>query len=84
MHHHAWKKSLYALSLIGACLLTGATAFAQLQAGRIVGQVYDPQHAAVPGATVTVANSSTNLSQVVKQTLRAITLSLPSIRELIR
>ena len=66
MHHYAWKKSLYALSLIGACLLTGAAAFAQLQAGRIVGQVFDPQHAAVAGATVTVTNSATNLSLVVK------------------
>ena len=66
MHNHAWKKSRYALSLIGACLLTGATAFAQLQAGRIVGQVFDPQHAAVPGATVTVTNSATNLSRTVK------------------
>jgi hypothetical protein len=66
VHNYAWKKSLYALSLIGACLLTGAMAFAQLQAGRIVGQVFDPQHAAVPGATITVTNSATNLSETVK------------------
>ncbi len=66
MHNHPWKKFLYALSFIGACLLTGAMAFAQLQAGRIVGQVFDPQHAAVPGATVTVTNSATNESVVVK------------------
>jgi hypothetical protein len=64
--YHAWKKSLFALSLIGACLLTSAVAFAQLQAGRIVGQVFDPQHAAVAGATITVTNSATNLSVTVK------------------
>ncbi len=66
MHNHPWKKSLYALSLVGAALLTGTIAFAQLQAGRIVGQVFDPQHAAVPGATVTVTNTATNDSQIVK------------------
>ena len=66
MHNYPWKKSLYALSLVGVALLTGTIAFAQLQAGRIVGQVFDPQHAAVPGATVTVTNSATNDSQVVK------------------
>ena len=66
MHDYAWKKSLYALSLIGACLLTGVTAIAQLQAGRIVGQIFDPKHAAVAGATITVTNSATNLSETVK------------------
>lgn len=66
MHNYPWKKSLYALSLIGVGLLTGALAFAQLQAGRIVGQVFDPQHAAVPGATITVTNSATSLSETVK------------------
>lgn len=63
---HALKKTMYALSLIGVSLLTGAMAFAQLQAGRIVGQVFDPQHAAVAGATITVTNSATNVSETVK------------------
>jgi Carboxypeptidase regulatory-like domain len=66
MQSQMGKKSLFALCLIGACLLTSATASAQLQAGRIVGQVFDPQHAAVPGATVTVTNSATGVSEVVK------------------
>lgn len=66
MQNHIEKRSLYVLSLIGACLLTGATAFAQLQAGRIVGQVFDPQHAAVPGATITVTNAATNVAETVK------------------
>ena len=66
MQNHLGKESLYVLSLIGACLLTGATAFAQLQAGRIVGQVFDPQHASVAGATITVTNAATNISETVK------------------
>jgi hypothetical protein len=60
------NKWLSPLILIGACLLSGsATAVAQLQAGRIVGQVNDPQHAVISGATVTVVNSGTNISQTV-------------------
>jgi hypothetical protein len=66
MQNHIEKKPLYTLSLIGACLLSSATAFAQLQAGRIVGQVFDPQHAAVAGATITVTNPATNISETVK------------------
>jgi Carboxypeptidase regulatory-like domain len=66
MHHRVGKKSLYPRFVIGVCLLTGATASAQLQAGRIVGQVFDPQHAAVPGATITVTDPATNISETVK------------------
>ncbi len=57
-----------ALTLLASFLfLTSATAaLAQLQAGRIVGQVFDPQHAAVPGASVTVTNTATNFSMIVK------------------
>ena len=47
----------------GVGLLAGALAFGQLQSGRIVGTVYDPQHAAVSGATVMVSNAATNLSK---------------------
>src|SRR5262245_25113967 len=41
------------------------TALAQLQAGRILGTVYDPQHAGIPGATVTVTNLATNIARSV-------------------
>ena len=42
------------------CLLAAAMpALAQLQAGRIVGQVFDPQHASVAGATITVTDPAT-------------------------
>ena len=43
----------------------GTTVFAQLQSGRIVGTVYDPQRAGVPGATVTVTNLATNIARTV-------------------
>ncbi|MFL6452002.1 MAG: carboxypeptidase regulatory-like domain-containing protein [Bryobacteraceae bacterium] len=44
-------------------LVSGVTALAQLQSGRIVGSVYDPQHAKVTGATLTVTNAATNVSK---------------------
>jgi hypothetical protein len=54
-------KRLFLCAIVAAqCLL-----FAQVQAGRIVGTIYDPQHAAVPGATVTIAEASTNLARKV-------------------
>jgi hypothetical protein len=50
-----------------ACIVAGSVAgFAQLQAGRIVGQVFDPQHAVIPSATITVTNTATNVSVTVK------------------
>jgi hypothetical protein len=39
--------------------------FAQLHAGRILGTVYDPQHAGIPGATVAVVNIATNITRTV-------------------
>jgi hypothetical protein len=39
--------------------------FAQLQAGRILSTVYDPQHAGIPGATVAVVNIATNETRTV-------------------
>src|SRR5436190_23682684 len=47
--------------LCGCC----ATAFAQVQSGRIVGTIYDPNKAVVPGATVTVKDLATNVARQV-------------------
>jgi len=51
---------VFAISLAGA-----APAHAQLQGARIVGTIQDPQHAGVPGATVTVTNVATNVAKTV-------------------
>jgi hypothetical protein len=51
--------------LIVACTLGATTAFAQLQAGRIVGTIFDPQGAGIPGATVSVTNRATNVTRTV-------------------
>src|SRR5262245_18718984 len=55
------------LALLVTCtsVIMATTAFAQLQSGRIVGTVYDPQRAGIPGATVTVANVATNITRTV-------------------
>ena len=50
--------------LAALCTVGSATLFAQLQAGRILGSVYDPQHAGIPGATVTVTNVKTNVPRM--------------------
>ncbi len=52
--------------ICGGLVAGSVTCFAQLQAGRIVGQVFDPQHAAVPGAIITVTNPATNAAETVK------------------
>jgi hypothetical protein len=39
------------------------TSFGQVQSGRIVGTVYDPNKAVVPGAAVTVTDVATNISR---------------------
>jgi len=44
-------------------VLAGTAAFAQLQSGRILGTVFDPQGAGIPGATVTVTNLATNVAR---------------------
>src|SRR5260370_32859360 len=45
-------------------LLAGASAaYAQVQAGRLVGTIYDPQRATIPRATVTVTDAATNISK---------------------
>lgn len=47
------------------CTAGGTTIFAQLQSGRILGTVFDPQRAGIPGATVTVTNRATNIARTV-------------------
>ena len=44
--------------------LVGTPALAQLQSGRIVGTVLDPQKAGIPGATITVINLATNQARL--------------------
>ena len=49
--------------LLAAALFTASAAFAQVQAGRIVGTVFDPNRAVVPNATVVITNVATNQAQ---------------------
>jgi len=64
--HMRIKKIGRLLLLTAAVLLWGQIRpFAQVQSGRIVGNVYDPQHASIPGAKVTVTNVGTNISSIV-------------------
>ena len=49
-----------AAALVVICCAPAA--FAQIQAGRIVGTIYDPNKAVVPAATITVTNQATNIS----------------------
>lgn len=51
--------------VISIWLAGAAPALGQLQGARIVGTIHDPQHAGIPGATVTVTNSATNLAKAV-------------------
>jgi hypothetical protein len=44
-------------------LITSATGFAQTSTSRMLGRVVDEKHASVAGATVTVTNEATNISQ---------------------
>jgi hypothetical protein len=48
---------------LAAALFSASAAFAQVQAGRIVGTVYDPNHAVVPNAAVVITNVGTNQAQ---------------------
>ena len=58
------RRSL-ALSLLVVCFLSLAavTAFSQTVQGVITGRVFDPSGAAIPGATVTITNNGTGVSQ---------------------
>jgi hypothetical protein len=58
------SKWLVRAVFVVALLLVGSgPVFAQLQAGRIVGTVFDPQKAGIPGATITVTNTATNVAR---------------------
>ena len=60
------RSSLVAAVLGSGLFLLGQGAlFAQVQSGRIVGTVYDPQHASVPGAMVTITETATNVARKV-------------------
>src|SRR4029453_13571516 len=47
-----------------------APLLAQLQGARIVGTIYDPQHAGIPGAAVTVINIATDVARTVTSDLQ--------------
>src|SRR5512139_2026030 len=51
------------LAILAVVLLAAAPTNAQVLYGSIVGNVVDPTHAAVPGATVTIINAGTNLAR---------------------
>jgi carboxypeptidase family protein len=51
------------LSVIVLTLASASLALAQIQAGRIVGTVYDPNKAVVPNAIVTVTNKATSVAR---------------------
>jgi carboxypeptidase family protein len=51
--------------LIAFWLASANPALAQLQGARIVGSIYDQQHAGIPGATVTVTHIATNVARTV-------------------
>ena len=63
MHFGVSKKQHAMLPAFLGVFLAGIPVFAQLQSGRILGNVYDPQHATVSNATVTITNAATNLSK---------------------
>lgn len=48
---------------VAAALVAAAPMLAQVQSGRIVGTVYDPNRAVVPNAKVVITNSATNQPQ---------------------
>ncbi len=47
-------------SVLLAGVVLAPEAFAQVQAGRIVGTVYDPNKAVIPNASVVITNTATN------------------------
>src|SRR6516162_6763653 len=72
---------------IAALVMFCAAARAQESAsGGIAGQVFDPTHAAIPGATVTVVNAGTNAQRVVTTDAegRFVVPNMPSANYIIR
>jgi hypothetical protein len=51
--------------MIVCCGVSCVAVLAQVQTGRIVGTIYDPNKAVVPGATVTVKDQATNVARQV-------------------
>jgi len=49
--------------VVCAVAISASIAYGQVQSGRLVGTIYDPAHAAVPNASVTVKNAATNISR---------------------
>src|SRR5262249_29734168 len=62
---HMTRKAKLPLALIAAVTGWAVPAWAQVQTGRIVGTVRDPQQATVGKATVTVTASATGEAQTV-------------------
>jgi hypothetical protein len=66
-----WPRLIARLARVIAIGLVGvAPALAQLQGARIVGTIYDPQRAGIPGATVTVTSIATNVARNVTTDLQ--------------
>lgn len=57
-----WK---WHAALIVGCLAGSGVVFAQVQAGRFVGTIFDAQHAAIPGVTVKITNTATDIARAV-------------------
>src|SRR2546425_6382982 len=51
------------LYIVAVFLTLTVSAMAQVEKGRFVGRIVDPQDAAVPGASVNVTNAGTNIVQ---------------------
>lgn len=61
------------LRLLTLSLLLASTSFGQVQSGRIVGTVTDPNRAAIPNATAAVTNDRATKLRPSQPTTRAIT-----------
>jgi hypothetical protein len=55
-------KTLHIAVLAAILFISCVLSYAQVQAGRIVGTVFDPNRAVIPGAAVVVTNTATNVA----------------------